>query len=434
MFDELRGNVKHDTAETGRPTAPTQLSLFLELPNQHHTDNLAVATSSSTGKRGPVARRRFQKGCFVVEGQRMYSMFYVDKGGTSKRVKHFIGRVGEMSERAARREHARIMEDVNRRRGSVAPAYRGQTFAEITELWRRAIAPNLSPSTVRQRESYLRAHITPQFGTMPVASLDVPTIQQFATNLRKSVSRKTVLNVLGTVFTIVDYAARCGIRVPAVRFKDLELGSDAGSSPVPFLTRKQVERIVDLAKEPCRTVYALAWCTGLRAGELLALTVSDLDFERRVIRVNKASDDKTRDIRQPKTRKSVASLPMPDSLASTLRVYLDSHWCQNPTGLLFPSRDGSRPRRRESIVEYSLKPILRKLGIPEKGCGLHAFRHGLATELAEASVPITVLQQQMRHADVKTTLRVYTHAIPESQRVAMERASIGTVPIVVPKS
>lgn len=73
--------------------------------------------------------------------------------------------------------------------------------------------------------------------------------------------------------------------------------------------------------------------------------------------------------------------------------------------------------------------MLRKLDIPEKDAGLHGFRHGLATELAEASVPLTVLQQQMRHADVKTTLRVYAHVIPDSQRTAMERValSIGTV-------
>jgi integrase len=51
---------------------------------------------------------------------------------------------------------------------------------------------------------------------------------------------------------------------------------------------------------------------------------------------------------------------------------------------------------------------------------LHAFRHGLATELAEASVPIPVLQQQLRPADVKTTLKVYAHVIPQTQRDAME--------------
>ena len=63
--------------------------------------------------------------------------------------------------------------------------------------------------------------------------------------------------------------------------------------------------------------------------------------------------------------------------------------------------------------------MLKKLGI-STNAGLHAFRHCLATELAEASVPIPVLQQQMRHADVKTTLKVYAHVIPQTQRDAME--------------
>jgi integrase len=150
------------------------------------------------------------------------------------------------------------------------------------------------------------------------------------------------------------------------------------------------------------------------------------------IRVNKSADDKTREIRQPKTQKSVATLPMSSGLEHALRIYLQHQWQPNPCALLFPNADGARPRKRESVVEYGLKPILRKLGIATANTGLHAFRHGLATELAEASVPLTVLQQQLRHADVKTTLRVYAHAIPESQRVAMENASlsIGTeVPI-----
>ncbi len=363
---------------------------------------------------------------------RMYSMFYIDSDGQSKRVKQFIGKRGQMSERAARREHDCIMQDVNRRRGSVAPAYLGQSFAEVTELWRRAIAPNLSPSTVRQRESYLRVHVFPRFARAAVQSLGVNELQQFATDLRKSVSRKTVLNVLGTMFTILDYAGRCGIRVPQVRFKDLELGTDAGSVTVPFFTRAQATRIVVAAKEPYKTIFDVAWNTGMRAGEILALNREDLNFEKKTIRVNKSSDDRTREIRQPKTRSSVATLPMPSALEVTLRNYIEHHWQKNLLGLLFPNREGTRPRKRESVVLYGLKPLLRKLGIPDKDAGLHAFRHGLATELAEASVPLTVLQQQLRHADVKTTLRVYAHAIPETQRAAMEGValSIGTeVPI-----
>jgi len=85
--------------------------------------------------------------------------------------------------------------------------------------------------------------------------------------------------------------------------------------------------------------------------------------------------------------------------------------------------------KRESLVQFVLKPILRRLGIPAKRLGLHGFRHGLATELADASVPLPVLQQQMRHADVRTTLRIYSHVVQQSQRDAMEKigSAISTV-------
>lgn len=110
----------------------------------------------------------------------------------------------------------------------------------------------------------------------------------------------------------------------------------------------------------------------------------------------------------------MALLPLPSALEARLRDYLEHAWKSNAHGLLFPNRACTRPRKRETVVQYALKPLLRKLAIDD----------GLATELAEASVPITVLQTQMRHADVKTTLRVYAHIIPQSQRDAMERASL----------
>ena len=158
----------------------------------------------------------------------------------------------------------------------------------------------------------------------------------------------------------------------------------------------------------------------MRAGELLALTVNDLDSDPRTIRVCKSADDNTRELRQPKTASSVALLPVPTVLAEILKKYL-FHWQPNAEGFLFPApRKKGYPRSRDNVVKVGLKPVLRRLGISTVDTGLHAFRHGLATELAEASVPLTVLQNQMRHADIKTTLRVHAHAIPQSQRDAIE--------------
>jgi len=371
-----------------------------------------------------VPKRRFQKGSFVIEQNGgMYSVHYIDaerSDGTTatKQVKRFLGNLKTMSERAARREHARIMEKVNHERGSIAPTPSGQSFADAVAKWRLAIAPNLSPATVRPRESFLRAHIMPRFGRMGSQEMGVGEIQQFATDLRQKLSGKTVVNILGTMFTILDYAQRCGMKVQKVGFTDLQLGSTTRETPVAFFTRAEATDIIAAAKEPFKTLFSIAWCTGMRAGELLALTVHDLDFANRTIRVNKSSDDRTREIRQPKTKASVALLPMPSALETALRNYM-LHWAPNAAGILFATRDGLRPRSRANVVRIGLKPVPRKLGMSDNA-GLHAFRHGLATELAEASVPIPVLQQQLRHADVKTTLKVYAHVIPQTQRDAME--------------
>jgi integrase len=401
----------------------------LELFPFDKSGTIPFATPQTTGqKRGPVVKRRFQKGCLQFSNDMAYTFYYEDceqPDGSlvTRKVRHPIGRIGPdgMSKLAARREHDRIMQEVNRKRGSVAPAIKGRAFGDLVAAWRTAVAPNLSPATVRQRESYLRQHIIPKFGDAAPHSLDVSALQQFATDLRKTLSRKTVVNVLGTIFVILEYARRCGTLVSKVSFSDIEFGTETSEPDAAFFTREQATRIVAESEEPYKTMFAVAWITGLRAGELLALGRADLDFEKKTIRVNKSSDDNTRQIRQPKTKNSTAMLPMPSALETLLRNYLEYHWKPNSAGLLFPNRKGTHPRWRDNVVKYGLKPVLRKLGIPDAETGLHAFRHGLATELAEAAVPIPVLQQQMRHADVRTTLKVYAHAIPQSQRDAMER-------------
>jgi integrase len=91
---------------------------------------------------------------------------------------------------------------------------------------------------------------------------------------------------------------------------------------------------------------------GARAGELMALTVDDLNFERKTIRLNKSADDRTRVVRQPKTKKSVALLPMPSSLEALLRNYLQHDWKENPGKLFFPAprKEGFAYSRNNVVV------------------------------------------------------------------------------------
>src|SRR6516164_4007878 len=169
------------------------------------------------------------------------------------------------------------MQTVNRKRGSVAPAMRGQSFNDAVETWRRDIFPHLSPATVRQRESYLRKHILPRFGDCAIHTMDLTTLQPFATELRKVLSRKTVELIIGIVLGALTYARERGADVPNVTFGDIELGSKTGTTEAPSLTREQVTQIIALSDEPFRTLAFLDWCTGVIAVELLSLVRADID-------------------------------------------------------------------------------------------------------------------------------------------------------------
>jgi hypothetical protein len=67
----------------------------------------------------------------------------------------------------------------------------------------------------------------PKFKDAAPHTLDIGTLQQFATELRKSLSRKTIINVLGAIFSISDYAGRTGTRVAKVGFADIRFGSES---------------------------------------------------------------------------------------------------------------------------------------------------------------------------------------------------------------
>jgi integrase len=188
----------------------------------------------------------------------------------------------------------------------------------------------------------------------------------------------------------------------------------------PYFKPTAAAQIIAAAKEPYRTIFSLAWHTGLRAGELLALTINDLDFDRKLIRPRKQVDDSTRQLRELKTRKSKSPVAMTPTLEATLQKYL-STWQRNPNGLLFPNRNG-RPRKRKYVVKFGLKPVLRKPGLPTKDVGL------LGTALSDNGVSPKTVQAILRHTDIQTTFRYYVHSDTDAQRNAL--AAIGTnVPI-----
>jgi integrase len=249
--------------------------------------------------------------------------------------------------------------------------------------------------------------------------VDVPAVQHFTTDLLPRCSRKTIRNVLGSFFAILHYAKKSNIRIPVLSLADITLGADRSRSETPYMKPPDVKRILEVAREPYRTILALAWTSGLRAGELLGTRVQDIDLDRGFVNPRFQADDQTRLLRELKTRQSGTPVPITAETVAMLKAYLDHHWEPSKLNLLFPSRTG-RPMKRQYVVKFGLRPALVKLGLPSQGVGLHSFRRGLGTALANNKVSPRIVQTILRHTDLKTTLRFYVHSDCETQRAALQ--------------
>src|ERR1700684_1696668 len=110
---------------------------------------LVSATPLKRGPKGPVPKRRYQEGTFRKENGHYYSFFYRDRNmqdGNTRSVKTRFdhGKIGLVSELSARREHDRLRQQINRERGSVPTAPRGETFSDAAKNYIESIAPHLS--------------------------------------------------------------------------------------------------------------------------------------------------------------------------------------------------------------------------------------------------------------------------------------------------
>jgi integrase len=105
-------------------------------------------------------------------------------------------------------------------------------------------------------------------------------------------------------------------------------------------------------------------------------------------------------VQSTKSKKSAAPITLPDALAIVLSRFKEE-WKPNAQGFLFITRNG-RPPSSNKVVEYQLWPILDALNIPR--CGLHAFRHSVASFIVDAGYAPEVAQQQLRHSNARTTL------------------------------
>ena len=167
------------------------------------------------------------------------------------------------------------------------------------------------------------------------------------------------------------------------------------------LSRDEVRKIFSLVRPFHNYAYLMTvYSCGLRLQKGLYLEVADIDGPRKMIHVHRGKGAKDRYV------------PLPESTYTLLRRYWRTH--RNPR-LIFPAvgrggQSGPTSQIPVSIegVQGALKRAKHAAGISKKGVPVHTLRHCYATHLLEAGVNLRVIQKNLGHANIETTM-IYLH-------------------------
>ncbi len=312
------------------------------------------------------------------------------------------------------------------------------TFAEFVERWFRDFAePKLAPRTVEGYRSIYNSGIKPAFGTKLLRNVKPEHIQAYYSDkLKTGVTSTTVTHHAMFLHRIFEHAVKWQLlpRNPA----------DAASPPgihgteMHTLDSDQVAAFLKAAKDtPFFVEFHLALFTGMRRSEVMALRWQDVDLIGAEISVSRSmhqlNNPRRIIFRGTKTAKSARRVALSPETCQALRNHLDNELAAcarlgvpfgNNDRLLFcefDNKSGKWVPLAPDRVSRAWDRLILKLELPH--VRFHDARHTHATLLLKANIHPKVVQERLGHANIQTTLNIYSHVTPGMQHSAAEAFS-----------
>ena len=303
------------------------------------------------------------------------------------------------------------------------------TVGSWLEVWMENYAKiKLRPSTFKTSQGFLKNHIKPQIGGIPLADLTSLDLQRFYKHLLdggrvdrieakkkpKGLAPKTVRNIhqmIGSAYNLameqklVTRNPTQGCALPKVEHKEMKT-----------LTADQLSAFFQEARDSgVYELYYLDLATGLRRGELLGLKWTDVDLDRGVLKIQRAiSRQNGKVVEAPlKTKNAYRTLPLSadaiDVLMQQRRKTGNSEW-------VFPSPTGG-PMSPDSVL-HMLQRVLKRAGLPR--IRFHDLRHTFATMALQNGVDVKTVSSMLGHYSAGFTLDTYAHVTTDAQLKAAQ--------------
>lgn len=303
-------------------------------------------------------------------------------------------------------------------------------FKDVLHLWVEDNRVNLKDSTIYRYNYLIDTHIAPELGGMRMDTITGTQINTFLANkLEKGridgegrLSTSYVRSMMLVINSAISFAVEghlcppllTPINKPPTQGKELTILS--------VEHQKNLENALLSETDETKLGIYISLYTGLRIGEICALTWDDVDLANRIIHVRhtvvriRCEEDGTvitkNIIDEPKTKSSLRSVPICSKLWAILSAF-----APRASSRYVVSTNAAFVSPRTFAYRYSR--VLKTAGIPH--INYHALRHTFATRCIEAGVDIKSLSEILGHSDVSITLNIYVHSSMELKRMQLEK-------------
>lgn len=288
------------------------------------------------------------------------------------------------------------------------------SFESFVDIYKNDIRSRIKETTWLTKVNIIDKKILPYFGKRKISEIQTKEVIAWQNDLLRQKDKtgkpysecylKTIHNQLSAIFNhaVRFYALRTN---PAAKAGNM--GNEKRKEML-FWTKEEYLRFADVMMDKPVSYYAfeMLYWSGMRLGELLALTPSDFDFQNSTVTINKSyqclhGEDV---ITTPKTKKSNRTIKMSEFLAEEMQEYIKMQYEIEPTDRLFPISKSYLHREMErGCKETGLQKIR-----------IHDLRHSHVSLLIELGFSAVAIADRLGHESIEITYR-YAHLFPSKQ-------------------
>lgn len=288
-------------------------------------------------------------------------------------------------------------------------------FGTFVDLYLSDIKPQIKLTTYSTKENIINTHIRPYFENKSLSGITSVDILQWQNELLmlrdddgKGYSQtylRTVQNQLNAIF---NHAVRY-YNLPKSPCTATKKMGKSKAKEMLFWTKEEYLKFSEVMKEKPVSYYAfqILYWTGIRCGELLALTISDFDLQKKTLHIDKNYQVvKGKEmITTPKTEKSNRVIDLPEFLCNEMEDYFSSLYKIDENSRIFTFT--------KSFLHHEMDRGSRKAGV--KRIRLHDLRHSSCALLIELGYSPIQIAERLGHESVTITER-YSHLYPSVQK------------------